>query len=118
MNQRVRKSAIPILLTGGVTMLLIAVMLIIPRSKTTHQVPTDVFPADPHVEETYPEIPRVSITESKAAFDEQTAVFLDVRDSGTYAVSHIPGAVNIPSDQVQNRMAELGRDDWIITYCT
>lgn len=65
-----------------------------------------------------PEVERVSLAESKAAFDEQTAVFLDVRSAESFAASHIPGAVNIPFDQIETRMSELNPNQWIITYCT
>jgi 3-mercaptopyruvate sulfurtransferase SseA len=118
MNRRDRRSSIPILLTIGGALILVAAMLLIPRSSTTHQASPEAFSTDGPVEETYPEIPRISLENSKAAFDEKSAVFLDVRDAGSYAASHIQGAVNIPSDQIQNRLAELDRDDWIITYCT
>jgi 3-mercaptopyruvate sulfurtransferase SseA len=119
MNQRGRSSSIPILLIiGGALLLVVAALLLIPRSSTTNQASPDTFPTDSHVEETYPEIPRISLEDSKAAFDDKSAVFLDVRDAGSYAVSHIPGAVNIPSGEIPTRLDEIDRDVWIITYCT
>ncbi len=66
----------------------------------------------------YPNIARVTLEDSKAAFDSQSAVFLDVRDQASYDVSHIPGAVNIPVGEIQQRAGELNKEDWIITYCT
>jgi 3-mercaptopyruvate sulfurtransferase SseA len=63
-------------------------------------------------------IERVTLASSKAAFDEQSAVFLDVRDSDSYNAGHIPGAINIPLALLENRASELDADQWIITYCT
>jgi rhodanese-related sulfurtransferase/DNA-binding transcriptional ArsR family regulator len=42
---------------------------------------------------------------------------LDVRPEAEYAAGHIPGAVNVPHDQLAARLAELpGRAD-IVAYC-
>lgn len=66
----------------------------------------------------YPNIARVTLADAKAAFDQNSAVFLDVRDAASFAASHIPGAVNIPIEQIQQRAGELNKAEWIITYCT
>ena len=64
------------------------------------------------------EVQRVALEESKAAFDNNSAVFLDVRNESSYAASHIPGALSIPLDVLEARIHELDPDRWIITYCT
>jgi rhodanese-related sulfurtransferase len=64
------------------------------------------------------QVPRVSLEDAKAAFDVKAAVFLDVRDSSSYASGHIPGAVLIPISDLPTRMGELDRKSWIIPYCT
>jgi hypothetical protein len=66
----------------------------------------------------YPNIARVTLADAKAALDQKTAVFLDVRDAGSFDAGHIPGALNIPIADVQQRAGELSPSDWIITYCT
>lgn len=66
----------------------------------------------------YPEIPRVSLEKAKAGFDTKSAVFVDVRGSASYAVSHIPGALDIPLEDIETRLNELDPDQWIIPYCT
>ena len=47
------------------------------------------------------------------------ALLLDVRTPQEFADGHLEGAVNIPYDQIQRRLAELGadRDREIVTYC-
>jgi 3-mercaptopyruvate sulfurtransferase SseA len=64
------------------------------------------------------EVQRVTLEESKAAFDNNTAVFVDVRSADSYAASHVTGALSIPLDELEARINELNPDEWIITYCT
>ena len=72
------------------------------------------FPTEnPHLD-----IERVSLEDAKAAFDSDSAIFVDVRNATSYAEGHIPGAILIPLEDVESLMAELEPDQWIITYCT
>jgi phage shock protein E len=64
------------------------------------------------------QVERISLEESKAAFDSDSALFLDVRSEAAYEASHIPGAVSIPLQFLEPRISELDPDQWIITYCT
>ncbi len=64
------------------------------------------------------QIQRVNRVEAKAALDSGAAVFVDVRSAAAYADSHIPGAISIPLDELERRLDEFKRDQWIITYCT
>ena len=47
------------------------------------------------------------------------ALILDVRRPDEFGTSHVPGAINVPHDQVSERIAELGedRDRPIVVYC-
>ena len=42
---------------------------------------------------------------------------LDVRTADEYASGHVPGAVNIPYDQVGARLAEVPKDRPVVLYC-
>jgi rhodanese-related sulfurtransferase len=44
-------------------------------------------------------------------------VILDVRPAEEYAAGHIPGAVSIPLDELDHRLAELPADAEIVAYC-
>lgn len=46
-------------------------------------------------------------------------LLLDVRTAEEYAAGHLPGAYNLPHDQLPQRLAELGeaRDREVIVYC-
>ena len=61
---------------------------------------------------------RLGLDDAKAAFDQKTAVFVDVRDADSYAKNHIPGALSIPLGELPDRLSEMDPNSWIITYCT
>ena len=44
-------------------------------------------------------------------------VVLDVRPPEEYAAGHVPGAVNIPIEQLPRRMRELPRSKQVVAYC-
>ncbi|NNF06145.1 MAG: rhodanese-like domain-containing protein [Candidatus Eisenbacteria bacterium] len=60
----------------------------------------------------------VTATEVQAIVENpESAFLLDVRTPGEFAEGHIEGAVNIPSYQLKNRMAELPKNKPILVYC-
>lgn len=50
---------------------------------------------------------------------DSNVVILDVRTPEEFAAGHVPGAKNIPHDQLPNRLAELAgaKDKDIVVYC-
>jgi rhodanese-related sulfurtransferase len=54
-----------------------------------------------------PDAQPLTLDEALALGDK--AVLVDVRDPWQYAVSHIPGAINVPGEQVEARADELRR---------
>ena len=64
------------------------------------------------------QVARVDLSQAKAAFDDGSAVFVDVRDKAYFDSGHIPGAKSIPLSEIEERHGELNREDWIILYCT
>lgn len=55
----------------------------------------------------------------RIAWADQALFVLDVRTPEEYAAGHLPGAVNIPHDQLAGRLGELSeaRDRDIVVYC-
>ena len=49
--------------------------------------------------------------------DGRAPFLLDVRTAAEHAQGHIPGAVNIPVDELRHRLGELPRDRGIVAYC-
>lgn len=113
MKPHKQKSQIPIILIALGAFLLIAVILV------AFQNASNTSTAESHSnEETYPDIPRVSLADAKAAFDVGSAIFVDVRSAQAYQESHIADSVNIPLAELEQRVSELDPADWIVTYCT
>ena len=46
-----------------------------------------------------------------------SVTLLDVRPAEEFALGHLPGAVNIPPEQLERRLAELPADADIVAYC-
>lgn len=44
-------------------------------------------------------------------------VVLDVRPAPEYAAGHLPGAVSIPLEELEDRLAELPEDREVVAYC-
>jgi len=44
-------------------------------------------------------------------------LLLDVRTPEEFAAGHIPGAVNIPYDQVAAHLSAIPKDDEVVLYC-
>ena len=47
----------------------------------------------------------------------QAPFVLDVRAPEEFVTGHVPGAVNIPYDQVAARLAEVPKDKDVVLYC-
>ena len=96
-----------IMIIGGLLLLAGAIYLVVSANNP---------PAQSNIP--YPEIKRVSLSDARKAYDSQSALFIDVRDADSFTSSHIPGAINIPQDQLLSHLEELTSARWIITYCT
>ncbi len=81
------------------------------------RVPTPT-PGNIHLTEA--EVPRISLEKANAAIASGAAIVLDVRSPEAYALSHIPGAINIQLGEFETNPTglNLDKDQWIITYCT
>ena len=114
MSRQKKNNFVPLVtLVGGGLLLIVAAFMLANQTPAATPTPEAAF-----VEEVYPEIQRISIDEAKAALDSGSAVFVDVRSAEAYQASHISGAVNIPSEELEARLGELDKAQWIITYCT
>lgn len=63
----------------------------------------------------------ISLSEAAKLFTEKTAVFIDARSDNDFKKGHIPGAKNLPWQDVDRRFIEViedvSPDMAIITYC-
>jgi rhodanese-related sulfurtransferase len=60
--------------------------------------------------------PQIDV-ESVVDHSAHSGLLIDVRTAGEYAEGHIPGAINIPVDELRARMSELPRDRSLAVYC-
>lgn len=59
----------------------------------------------------------ISSAELLARMHEGSVTLLDVRSHEEFALGHLPGAINIPAEELERRFAELPADQEIVAYC-
>ncbi len=66
------------------------------------------------------DMPAASWTEALAVHGDaapRPTRLLDVRSRAEYELDHVPGAINIPLEELRQRHAELPRDGTLLLYC-
>jgi predicted sulfurtransferase len=64
-------------------------------------------------------LPRISQKEFKTRAQAGELLVLDIRDAGSYAAGHIPGAVLMPEATLEKQVPELKASKKpIVTYCS
>ena len=114
-NANPQASSAPLILIGGGLVIIIGILLwqvLASAPQNSAAVPT----ADISIP--YSNVPRTSLADAKAAFDNQSAVFVDVRDVADYDADHVQGALSIPLAVFDAQYGQLDPNQWIITYCT
>jgi rhodanese-related sulfurtransferase len=61
--------------------------------------------------------PQIDVGDAVNATSNGRPVLVDVRTPQEHDREHIPGAINIPVDELRSRLAELARDREIAVYC-
>jgi ArsR family transcriptional regulator len=59
----------------------------------------------------------VAASELVMRLREGSVLLLDVRPEDEYGLGHLPGALNIPLRHLEERLAELPRENEIVAYC-
>ena len=63
-------------------------------------------------------VPRISLTDFKKAVDAGQVLIIDVRDAGSYADGHIPGAILVPlADIAKKAPGVKASKKPIVAYC-
>lgn len=111
-RRKKRDNTLPILLmiVGGLFIIAVLVLVFQPGPAAQPTTGQQNIP--------FPEVERVSLDDAFQAYENNEAVFLDVRSQEAFAASHIPGSLNIPLGELESRLTELDPNQWIITYCT
>ncbi len=61
--------------------------------------------------------PQVDVEAVLAAPAGESPYLVDVRTTQEFTAGHIPGAINVPVDDLRTRLGELSRDRQIAVYC-
>ena len=61
--------------------------------------------------------PLVTADELADQYSPGTVLILDVRNLGEYAKGHVPGAMNIPVDELRSRLSEVPRNKKLFVHC-
>ncbi len=59
----------------------------------------------------------ISAPELQDRLQDNEVILLDVRPHAEYVAGHIPGALSVPPDELQQHLEKLPRDQEIIAYC-
>jgi rhodanese-related sulfurtransferase len=113
-----RRPAWPLLHVAVLTACALALYLLAGRAgagEPTNAASSVTAPAAASAER-LPLVTQEALLERQARKDPQLFV-LDVRTPQEYAAGHVPGAVNVPHDQVGTRLAEVPRDKDVVIYC-
>lgn len=63
-------------------------------------------------------VPRISIDEVKALMAKKQVVLIDVRDPQSFAMGHMPGAINVPFDHLPSHVDAWKKEKrLLVTYC-
>lgn len=113
-RQKQNRNFMMFIIAGGLLLLAAAAILILANRPDENEPQAAATTAvDPVAS-----YPRITLEESKTAFDAGEAIFLDVRSEQEFAQAHIPGALLIPISELPERMGELDPQATYITYCT
>lgn len=63
------------------------------------------------------ELETISRHELLARMTENSVILLDVRPENEFLQGHLPGAINIPLEELEVRLAELPKNQEIVAYC-
>ena len=62
--------------------------------------------------------PRITLADAKKDFDAKTAVFLDTHAPEQFAQRHIPGAINVPANNIEPYLNKIPKGKKLIAYCS
>lgn len=60
----------------------------------------------------------VNFEQAKNLIEENKIILLDVRSKNEYDIMHIKNAINIPVNEIENRIFTYGQNQAIMVYCT
>ncbi len=62
-------------------------------------------------------IPEIGLDDAQAALDAGDVTFVDIRDPGSYAAGHVPGAVHLTDQNAREFLESADKAAKVIVYC-
>ena len=87
-----------------------------PAVPVTANPNVQITPVNP-AERTLESARRIQRDEAMKMVKEGKAIYVDVRGKSDFEAEHIKGAINIPLSELPQRMKELPKNKFLITYC-
>jgi hypothetical protein len=87
-----------------------------PAVPVTANPNVQITPVNP-AEQSLDSARRIPRDEAIKMVEQHKAIYVDVRGKDQYDIEHIKGAINVPLGELLNRMNELPKNKFIITYC-
>jgi hypothetical protein len=87
-----------------------------PLSDLPQLTPPNGIP--PHEDPERNSVARIAAEDLRPKFDRGEVTIIDVRDAGSFASGHIPGAIHVPLATVEAQLSYLPKDKPIVAYCT
>jgi hypothetical protein len=88
-----------------------------PNGPAVQLIPNQQAPLTPQPETSIDSARRIPRDEAIKMVEEHKAVWIDVRGKDQYDLAHIPGAINIPLNELPTRWKDLPVGKFLITYC-
>ena len=63
------------------------------------------------------DIPEIDVESAAVHLAAGDAVFMDVRDGGSYAAAHVPGALHVNDATIEQFLEDTDREQKVIVYC-
>ena len=59
----------------------------------------------------------IGLEDAKVKLDNSSAVFVDIRDPGSYSEAHIAGAIHLDDESIEGFIAEADKNREHVIYC-
>lgn len=63
------------------------------------------------------DLPEIDVPQAKLLLEAGAATFVDVRDPYSFKTGHVPGAVHVDDNNVQQFVADADKAATVVVYC-